>query len=209
LLTDIYGELNGSDPAKAPEYFIGSIVVCPGKDGVFDLIDGQQRMTTLFLTLCAIRDRFNVLGDKAPGALSSQIATTSSDTHGRDVFRYRLYLQYEDSGDVLLGIADKKEDPSNGQKTRSIGNILNAYGSVMAFLTQQFGHNKDALRIFYGYFINKVKLIRIQTEDVAKRLIYSQSKLLLVHAISERPKIGANTSIDRAVRELEAVCTLE
>jgi hypothetical protein len=34
-------------------------------------------------------------------------------------------------------------------------------------------------------------------------LVYPQSKLLLVHAISERPKIGANTSIDRAVRGLE------
>lgn len=170
LLTDIYGELNGADPEKAPEYFIGSIVVCPGKDGVFDLIDGQQRMTTLFLTLCAIRDRFEVLDDKAPGALAPQIATTSSDAHGRDVFRYRLDLQYEDSGNVLVGIADKKEDPADGQKTRSIANILNAYSSVTAFLTQQFGDNTDALRVFYGYFINKVKLIRIQTEDVAKAL---------------------------------------
>lgn len=170
LLTDIYGELNGADPEKAPEYFIGSIVVCPGKDGVFDLIDGQQRMTTLFLTLCAIRDRFEALGDKAPGALAPQIATTSSDAHGRDVFRYRLDLQYEDSGNVLVGIADKKEDPADGQMTRSIGNILNAYSSVTAFLTQQFGDNTDALRVFYGYFINKVKLIRIQTEDVAKAL---------------------------------------
>jgi uncharacterized protein with ParB-like and HNH nuclease domain len=83
-------------------------VVCPGKDGVFDLIDRQQRMTTLFLTLCAIRDRFEALGDKAAGALSPQIATTSSDAHGRDVFRYRLDLQYEDSGNVLLKIADKQ-----------------------------------------------------------------------------------------------------
>jgi uncharacterized protein with ParB-like and HNH nuclease domain len=170
LLTDIHGELNGTDPKNAPEYFIGSIVVCPGKDEVFDLIDGQQRMTTLFLALCAIRDRFNALGESAPGALASQIATTSSDAHGRDVFRYRLDLQYEDSGTVLLGIADQKKDPADGKSTRSIGNILNAYDSITAFLTQHFGDKTDDLRIFYGYFINKVKLIRIQTEDVAKAL---------------------------------------
>jgi hypothetical protein len=35
-----------------------------------------------------------------------------------------------------------------------------------------------------------------------KRKVYPKSKLLLVRAISERPQIGANTSIDRAVREL-------
>lgn len=170
LLSDIYGELNGSDPEKAPEYFIGCIVVCPGESEVFDLIDGQQRMTTLFLTLCAIRDRFEALGDKAPGALSPQIAATSSDAYGRDVFRYRLNLQYEDSGDVLLKIADRVKDLATVPRTRSIGNILNAYGSAIAFLTQQFGQNKEALRNFYGYFITKVKLIRIQTEDVAKAL---------------------------------------
>ncbi len=170
LLTDIYGELNGSDPEKAPEYFIGSIVVCPGKDGVFDLIDGQQRMTTLFLALCAIRDRFEALGGKSPEALSPQISTTSADAYGRDVFRYRLDLQYEDSGDVLIKIATKDKDLASLNKTRSIGNILDAYASVTAFLTQQFREDMDALRTFYGYFNSKVKLIRIQTEDVAKAL---------------------------------------
>ncbi|HEU0067644.1 MAG TPA: DUF262 domain-containing protein [Nitrospiraceae bacterium] len=170
LLTDIYGELSGAHPEEAPEYFIGSIVVCPGKDGVFELIDGQQRMTTLFLTLCAIRDRFEALGEKPPGALAPQIATTSVDALGRDVFRYRLDLQYEDSGGVLIGIADKSENPAGGRQTRSIENILNAYATVTAFLTLQFGISTAALRVFYGYFINKVKLIRIQTEDVAKAL---------------------------------------
>ena len=32
------------------EYFIGSLVVRE-KDGVFEVIDGQQRLTTLYLTL--------------------------------------------------------------------------------------------------------------------------------------------------------------
>jgi uncharacterized protein with ParB-like and HNH nuclease domain len=170
LLTDIHAELSGTDPEKAPEYFIGSIVVCPGRDGVFELIDGQQRMTTLFLIFCGMRDRFEVLGASAPLALVPQIATTSADARGRDVFRYRLDLQYEDSGGVLVSLADKKRDETGGKKTRSIENILNAYSAVTAFLTQQFGDNIDALRAFYGYLTNKVKLIRIQTEDVAKAL---------------------------------------
>lgn len=41
LLTDINTELQGFEPSKAPEYFIGSIVVCPGAEGVPDLIDGH------------------------------------------------------------------------------------------------------------------------------------------------------------------------
>lgn len=43
LLSDINGELAGEHPSQAPEYFIGSIVVCPGEDGVLDLIDEIRR----------------------------------------------------------------------------------------------------------------------------------------------------------------------
>jgi uncharacterized protein with ParB-like and HNH nuclease domain len=170
LLTDIYSELNGGDPANAPEYFIGSIVVCPGEEGVLDLIDGQQRMTTLFLVVCAIRDRLQVLNSKVSNALESQIAMTSIDARGQEVFRYRLALQYEDSGGVLIKIAESKLQTIDPKSTRSIGNIFNAYNVVISFLTQQFSDDIDALRAFYGYFINKVKLIRIHTEDVAKAL---------------------------------------
>lgn len=170
LLTDINAELAGNDPAKAPEYFIGSIVVCPGSDGVLELIDGQQRMTTLFLTLCAIRDRIKKLGEKPPGALGPQIAATSTDAAGHDHFRYRLDLQYEDSGDILVRIAEDALDGADGAHTRSIANIRNAYEVALGFLTREFGDDAGALRAFYGYLINKVKLIRIQTKDVAKAL---------------------------------------
>ena len=66
LLSDINAESAGNDPTAAPEYFIGSIVVCPGSDNILDLIDGQQRITTLFLTLCAIRDCINDLDESPP-----------------------------------------------------------------------------------------------------------------------------------------------
>lgn len=166
LLNDINAELAGNDPTKAPEYFIGSIVVCPGSDGVLELIDGQQRVTTLFLTLCAIRDRIKELGQEPPGALGPQIAATSTDAAGRDHFRYRLDLQYEDSGDILVRIAEGTLDGTHGPNTRSISNIRNAYEVALGFLKREFGNDVGALRTFYGYLINKVKLIRIQTKDV-------------------------------------------
>ncbi|HVA27926.1 MAG TPA: DUF262 domain-containing protein [Candidatus Baltobacteraceae bacterium] len=90
LLGDINGELSGKSPDAAAEYFIGSIVVCPGKDGVLELIDGQQRMTTLFITLCAVRDRMKELGAQPPRALAPQIADSSTDAFGKDRFSYRL-----------------------------------------------------------------------------------------------------------------------
>ncbi|HEY2806593.1 MAG TPA: DUF262 domain-containing protein [Gemmatimonadales bacterium] len=170
LLNDIYGELGGAEGGKAPEYFIGSIVVCPQEKGLLELIDGQQRMTTLFLTLCAIRDHAKALKKAPPGSLGSQIAATSTDESGQDVDRYRLDLQYEDSGDILQRIAQGTPTPKKGPGTLSVVNILKAYEVVRRFLKVSFGEDDVAARRFYGYLTNKVKLIRIQAEDVAKAL---------------------------------------
>ena len=169
FLGDINGEL-ADDAAAAPEYFIGSIVVCPAGDGVMELIDGQQRMTTLFLSLCAIRDRLEGMGEEPPGALEPQIAAISTDAYGRDQYRYRLDLQYEDSGGVLERIAKREVDALDNRRTRSVANIANAYEVAGEFLKSEYGNDVDKLRAFYGYLINKVKLIRIETQDVAKAL---------------------------------------
>lgn len=170
LLTDVFNELDGQSADDAPEYFIGSVVVCPSSDGVFDLIDGQQRMTTLFVTLCAIRDRIAALGESPSSALEKMIADSSDDANGNSTFRYRLDLQYADSGEVLIGIAKGQADPTNGKETRSIRNIVNAHTVATAFLIDQFATDLSSLRRFYGYLINRVKLIRIQTVDVARAL---------------------------------------
>lgn len=169
LLDDVFRELGSGDVSTAPEYFIGSIVVCPGDDGVLELIDGQQRMTTLYVTLCAVRDHLGKLGQNPPGALTPQIAATSTDANGHDHFRYRLDLQYEDSGDMLQRLAEG-DSQLPGQPTRSMTNIHNAYQVVRSFLQREFGNDADKSRVFYGYLTNRVKLIRIQTQNVAKAL---------------------------------------
>ena len=169
LLADINAELSGAPPTTAPEYFIGSIVVCPGRGGVFELIDGQQRMTTLFLVLCAIRDRIATLGHQPSAAIGRQIAEETVDEAGQDVFRYRLDLQYEDSGGVLKLIAQGDAVP-NPTATRTVENIINCLQVAREFLVAQFGDDVTKVRAFHGYLNNKVKLIRIQTEDVAKAL---------------------------------------
>lgn len=56
LLEDIHTEFSSTDHDRDSEYFIGSIVVCTRPDGVYEIIDGQQRMTTVYLFLCAVRD---------------------------------------------------------------------------------------------------------------------------------------------------------
>jgi uncharacterized protein with ParB-like and HNH nuclease domain len=56
LLDDIDEEL---DLSQRREYFIGTVLVAPTSEkNHYEVIDGQQRLTTFFLLLCALRLRF-------------------------------------------------------------------------------------------------------------------------------------------------------
>lgn len=171
LLDDIAGEMPSGQRQGAPaEYFIGSIVVCPGEKGVLDLIDGQQRMTTLFVVLCAIRDRLAALNDTVDTPIKSQLSSQSMDDDGQSIHRYRLDLQYEDARGVLVSLVKGDAHNSESIATGSAENILGAYRTASDFLTREFGDDPRAVRTFYAYLVNRVKLIRIQTEGVAKAL---------------------------------------
>ena len=170
FLDDIYRELDAADGKEPPEYFIGTIVVCKGEDGVFDLIDGQQRMTTSFVTLCAIRDALEDLEADIPDTLTSQIAAASTDWKGDTVGRMRLDLQYEDAQGILAKYGEGEDFDAPTEGTRSITNLANAYKAVREFLSAELSDDPQKIRLFYGYFTNKVKLIRIETPNVSRAL---------------------------------------
>jgi hypothetical protein len=170
FLNDIYSEYENATKDSAPEYFIGTIVVCIGKDGVFELIDGQQRTTTAYLTLCALRDALTELDQALPEELKGQIASSTVDWQGESIARCRLELQYEDSGGVLVQYAEGNGPSANKELTRSVRNIGNAYLTIREFINSTLENDPASIRRFHGYLTNKVKIIRIQTPTIAKAL---------------------------------------
>ncbi len=170
FLHDIYDEYENATKDDAPEYFIGTIVVCQTDDEVFELIDGQQRTTTAYLTLCAIRDLLHDLGAGIPDELPGQIAESSIDWQGVTKHQLRLDLQYEDARGILEYYAKGLSERAAQDGTRSIRNIANAYETIGEFLRTTVGTDPAEIRRFYGYLINKVKVIRIETPTVATAL---------------------------------------
>lgn len=170
FLADIYTEYENATPQFAPEYFVGTIVVCQAADDVFELVDGQQRTTTSYLTICAIRDALTELGGAVPEELAGQIAASSVDWQGNTTRRLRLDLQYEDARGILEEYAAGGGGAAKRDGTRSIRNIGNAYDKVRDFLRATFKDDPAQILRFYGYLTNKVKVIRIETPTIAKAL---------------------------------------
>lgn len=169
FFTDIYNSFSLSKD-ESLKYFIGNIVVCPGQNNLFEIIDGQQRITTSYLFLCNFRDFLKEHGEEIK-SLDNQIADSYLNDEGTDEFLYRLTLQYTDSQDVLLKLAKGEfsiDEHDNG--TRSVNNIVNAYKYIRVFLNENFSDNIDEARRFYAYFNKHVLLVKIFTSNVKDAL---------------------------------------
>jgi len=166
LLEDIYEEFNND---KKSEYFIGSIVVCESDDKRYEVIDGQQRLTTLFLTLVAIKNRLELFNENTSD-IQGMLFSTTRDNSGKQISAFRLELQYENCSDVLKNIVDDKSP--NGFQSNSEENIVNAYNTIQQFMETNFKSLEDIRSIlsFLGYFLNNVKLIQIETPKISDAL---------------------------------------
>ena len=92
LFEDLKLAMGTGDPTEAPPYFMGSIVLIKesGKPDT-DVIDGQQRLATLTILICVLRDRLDDLADHAQGYVAEK-----GDPFAGTQDRYRLRLRTRD-----------------------------------------------------------------------------------------------------------------
>jgi hypothetical protein len=60
-IREFWNDITNSDDTG---YFIGSMVIYSMKQDKFGVVDGQQRLTTITILLCVIRDHFFALGEQ-------------------------------------------------------------------------------------------------------------------------------------------------
>ncbi|WP_199328404.1 DUF262 domain-containing protein [Anabaena azotica] len=174
LLQDIVFELYDEEDLKEDtEYFLGSIVVFRDSDRTYQLIDGQQRLTTIYLIFCIIRDCLAEYSQPSK-ALESLISGVSQDLMtGDDINKYRLSLQYDsDAAALLEAIADNtvKWNERSKYASSSAEKILDAYDLIKEFVEDRYFNNPQALKQFSSGLGNKIKLIRIETPNLKNAL---------------------------------------
>lgn len=151
-------------------YFIGSIIIVKNGDK-YDVVDGQQRLTTIMLSLCAIRDLFKtqISDDKQKKYLQNIEELLCDFDMESDKTQVRLELQYEESRDYLdkLIQAQPYEDT---EKTGSIIRMQEAYSKIYSYLRSYISESIDKLLEFAKYFLTKIELVVIESEDLSSAL---------------------------------------
>lgn len=135
LLNDIYSAFK-EDPQNA--YFIGTTVVANNPyNASLEVIDGQQRLTTLFILLSIFTQKFT---DDYQKFLSDLIKNKSWDSSGKLSSRYHLNLNYANAQEFLEIINAQPDHLLKQLRTDygnrlpdTIKNLYNAYQQINDF----------------------------------------------------------------------------
>ena len=162
LMADLLDAYN-TDNKKA--YFLGTIVTYDS-GSQFELIDGQQRLTTFFVLLCAIKKIYVNCGEQT-SVIENLIYSPTMNSEGDVINLYHLQLQYEDAGNCLELIEKGQERPN--YLTQSGERLFDAFKTIQDFLSERFP-DIASLKKFVVFLLNKTSFIRIETYDISDAL---------------------------------------
>ena len=168
FLTDIDNEY---DPhvKEPPAYFIGSIIIV-NREGKFDVIDGQQRLTTIVIAMCVLRDLLNSveLDETQANYLKTIREWLSHFDIKTDDTRVRLELQYAESRDYLSRLIQGQA--YEGEMTASIKRMAEAYERINGQFREYMNQGLGALTKYARYFLTSIELVVIKSENLSSAL---------------------------------------
>lgn len=154
LWDDIYAAME----IKQETYFLGAIILTNPGDGYFEVVDGQQRLTTLTILLCVLRDFYL----KKDNALINSIKSLVDSK-----YRLRLITQshYQNRFEKEILDAIKLPQERLAKEEREEDPFINA---VLIFKDKLKSiHNTDTVKKFFEYLMNRVILITITCSNQA------------------------------------------
>lgn len=163
LLADVNDAIN----SKEKEYFLGSIVVTGPLDRRYEVVDGQQRLTTVSLLISAIRDRFREEGDhEAETSIRNDfLANVDRKTKEREP---KLALNEVDNEIYQELIEDKDAIDLSRYPRQSHRRLLAAAACMRAYIDElcvQSRDSEETLHEWLDYLETNLKVILVIAPD--------------------------------------------
>jgi hypothetical protein len=163
LLQDIHEAIR----TKENEYFLGSIVVTGPSDGKHDVVDGQQRLTTISLLVAAIKDIFAGKGDHevVVSVKGDYLASTDRKTKEKEP---KLTLNEVDNELFQELIENASTINRNKFQRQSHQRLISAFSQIQSFLKAILSESKDeeeTLHAWLDYLESNLKIIVVAAPD--------------------------------------------
>ena len=158
LLDDVWEAYVANDE----EYFIGSLITIEREKGrLYDVVDGQQRLTTLNLIFSRLRD---AVDEPAKSELGRRVlprnALTGEEETPRLILRQRdqnFFRRHVLAGEVVPEALRKEVAKEQDAPKQRIIENLEAIDSFMA------QHDQKTLKLFANYLLSRVYVVFVTT----------------------------------------------
>jgi len=174
LWEDIYGAFGGEDES----YFLGPVILIRTNEGYFEVVDGQQRLTTLMIFFCVLRDLYLKDDKRILNAIKSLVD---------EKYRLRLITQLHYQNEFEQEILNSVKFPQ-GELTKKQREQQNKFINAALIFKDKLEAISDTGQIvkFVEYLLNKVIMITItcSNQSLAIKLFQVLNKrgLELSHA---------------------------
>lgn len=164
LIEDLLAAMEGGNGSERDPYFLGSIVLAKEEhDPLAQVIDGQQRLTTLTILLATMaahakgseRDEIREFILQKGSALKKTKTIYRVTLRSRDADFFRQYVQEHSGVEQLLGLDS--------------GKLRNAPANIQAnarlFMERLGGLSPEKRSALAGYLMNDCYLVAVSTPD--------------------------------------------
>jgi uncharacterized protein with ParB-like and HNH nuclease domain len=163
LLSDIGDAIKN----KEKEYFLGSVVITGPLERRFDVVDGQQRLTTVSLLIATIRDKFIAEGDVEAGTSirNDFLASVDRKTKEREP---KLTLNEVDNELYQELIEGQSVTDQSKYPRQSHNRLLSASATMRNYIDNVYAQAHDpeeALHEWLDYLESNLKVILVIAPD--------------------------------------------
>lgn len=172
LWDDVYEAFQNEDA----NYFLGSIITAKPRDdeksAYVDVVDGQQRLTTLMIMFCVVRDLCPDINarniEENPFAVDIDTIHASIALHGK-TNRLKLYTHRQHQSDfeelILKGNTLEVKKPYKYQIRSDEEPKYKFINTACIFREKLKELGEDGSEEFINYLFNQVKIIRIDCKN--------------------------------------------
>lgn len=175
-LSKLWDDLIEAQEIQEPNYFLGSIITAKPEEAsnYLDIVDGQQRLTTLFILMCVCRDLFPDLNSNVTSedfdTISAFTVKASIKLNDRiERLRLRTHADHaSDFQDMIIrdGSAITHKEPFKKDLKKQQEPKFKFKNTAHFFKEKLTELGKERTGTFINYLFNNVKIIRIDCNSV-------------------------------------------
>jgi len=172
------------------DYFIGAFVTYNINNASYGVVDGQQRLTTITIALCAIRDKYKELGFEAPAkGVHRLIVTRDLDDKSQFVLKAETSYPYFQSQIQSL---DKEHDVIEiGTEERALSDayeLLSKYVDEGVLTIQAQGKDAAKTKVAVKKWLDQIRDKLLSLKVISITLDNQDDAYLIFETLNTRGK---------------------